>query len=156
MHSAFLGLLLPYQSLRQLKHAMMPCRHKFKACLLCNPLISHSDSSHMPCRHKFKATIVKLVYVAAACGVLSGIRGGLFTVAMSKLNVRIRKTLFAALVNVSGGAFAIEYVRHSNTIGTCSASHAPAVAIPACPGGLCTINIAVFLTHHFWPVPYSL
>lgn len=28
-------------------------------------------------------------------------RGGLFTVAMSKLNVRLRKTLFAALVNVS-------------------------------------------------------
>jgi len=55
------------------------------------------------CRHKFKATIVKLVYVAAACGVLSGCRGGLFTVAMSKLNVRIRKTLFAALIHVSWG-----------------------------------------------------
>uniref|UniRef100_A0A6S8M2Q5 ATP-binding cassette transporter n=1 Tax=Dunaliella tertiolecta TaxID=3047 RepID=A0A6S8M2Q5_DUNTE len=58
-----------------------------------------------PDRQKFKATIVKLVYVAAACGVLSGSRGGLFTVAMSKLNVRIRQTLFAALVNMEVAFF---------------------------------------------------
>ncbi|KAF5832896.1 hypothetical protein DUNSADRAFT_11046 [Dunaliella salina] len=58
-----------------------------------------------PDRQQFKATILKLVYVAAACGVLSGGRGGLFTVAMSKLNVRIRKTLFAALVKMEVAFF---------------------------------------------------
>ncbi len=51
-------------------------------------------------REKFRATILSLVLVSAACGVLTGVRGGLFTVAMSKLNVRLRKSLFHSLLMV--------------------------------------------------------
>lgn len=52
-------------------------------------------------RAKFQRTIVALLLVAAACGVATGCRGGLFTVAMSRLNVRLRKQLFHSLLQVS-------------------------------------------------------
>jgi hypothetical protein len=35
-------------------------------------------------RDKFHRTVVRLVLVSAACGILAGTRGGLFTVAMSR------------------------------------------------------------------------
>ena len=54
----------------------------------------------MPHRQLFRRTIVMLLLMAALCGVLSGCRGGLFTVAMSRLNVRIRKGLFDNLVDL--------------------------------------------------------
>jgi ATP-binding cassette subfamily B (MDR/TAP) protein 9 len=55
-----------------------------------------------PDRSKFFDTCLRLVVVAALCGVFTGIRGGLFTLTMTRLNVRIRKQLFAALVQVRG------------------------------------------------------
>lgn len=36
--------------------------------------------------------------VALLCGLFSGVRGGLFSVAMWRLNVRIRTALFASLL----------------------------------------------------------
>ncbi|KAJ9509930.1 hypothetical protein QJQ45_011470 [Haematococcus lacustris] len=51
-----------------------------------------------PDRDKFLTTIKRLVAVAVLCGLLTGSRGGLFTVVMSKLNVRIRKRLFKSLL----------------------------------------------------------
>lgn len=53
-----------------------------------------------PDRSKFFDTCLRLVIVAALCGVFTGIRGGLFTLTMTRLNVRIRKQLFAALIQV--------------------------------------------------------
>ncbi len=38
--------------------------------------------------------------MAALCGIFTGIRGGLFTLTMARLNIRLRKKLFRALVQV--------------------------------------------------------
>lgn len=46
----------------------------------------------------FQGTCIKLVLVALGCAVFTGIRGGLFTVGMTRLNVRIRTHLFDALM----------------------------------------------------------
>jgi hypothetical protein len=54
------------------------------------------------CRERFHHTILLLLVVAGACAMLTGIRGGLFTVAMSRLNVRIRRALFHSLLQVCG------------------------------------------------------
>ena len=51
-----------------------------------------------PDRQQFLVTTVKLVLVSLACAVATGIRGGLFTVAMARLNIRIRTFLFASLL----------------------------------------------------------
>jgi ATP-binding cassette subfamily B (MDR/TAP) protein 9 len=50
-------------------------------------------------------TTLKLVGVAVLCGVFTGIRGGLFSVAMWRLNVRIRTTLFNSLLTQEIGFF---------------------------------------------------
>lgn len=62
----------------------------------------------MPCvcmllcggRQKFVQTVLQLLCVSLATGVLTGLRGGLFTWTMVKLNVRLRQRLFASLLKV--------------------------------------------------------
>ncbi|KAF8073219.1 Abcb9 [Scenedesmus sp. PABB004] len=51
-----------------------------------------------PDRRRFAATTGKLVGVAGLCGVFTGLRGGVFSVAMWRLNVRLRRALFGALL----------------------------------------------------------
>eukprot|EP00798_Chlamydomonas_sp_ICE-L_P013715 gene13714-19610_t len=46
-----------------------------------------------------------LVICSLLCAIFSGIRGGLFSLAMAKLNVRIRLMLFNSLVNMEIGFF---------------------------------------------------
>ena len=46
----------------------------------------------------FKRTTIKLLGVALGCALFTGIRGGLFTISMTRLNVRLRRTLFASLM----------------------------------------------------------
>lgn len=58
-----------------------------------------------PDRHKFMATTVKLLGVSFACAVVTGIRGGLFTIAMTRLNVRIRTALFGSLLRQEIGFY---------------------------------------------------
>lgn len=53
----------------------------------------------------FRATTVRMLAVAAACAVFTGIRGGLFTVAMTRLNVRLRTALFGSLMAQEVGFF---------------------------------------------------
>lgn len=53
----------------------------------------------------FKQTTLKLLAVAAGCAVFTGIRGGLFTLSMTRLNVRLRRTLFASLIRQEAGFF---------------------------------------------------
>ena len=50
-------------------------------------------------------TTLKLVGVAFACAVVTGIRGGLFTIAMTRLNVRIRSALFGSLLRQEIGFY---------------------------------------------------
>lgn len=47
----------------------------------------------------FKLTTEKLVGVGLACAVFTGLRGGLFTIAMTRLNVRLRRRLFHSLLH---------------------------------------------------------
>ncbi|KAK9809885.1 hypothetical protein WJX72_001039 [[Myrmecia] bisecta] len=56
-------------------------------------------------RHAFYVTIAKLVLVSFACAVFSGLRGGLFTVAMTRLNIRVRMTLFRSLLSQEVGFY---------------------------------------------------
>ncbi len=58
-----------------------------------------------PDRHRFKTTTVKLVGASFACAVVTGIRGGLFTIAMTRLNVRIRTALFSSLLRQEIGFY---------------------------------------------------
>ncbi|WIA09667.1 hypothetical protein OEZ85_009053 [Tetradesmus obliquus] len=58
-----------------------------------------------PDRRRFSMTTLKLVAVAVLCGVFTGVRGGLFSVAMWRLNVRIRTTLFNSLLTQEIGFF---------------------------------------------------
>lgn len=53
----------------------------------------------------FRHTTLKLLYVAAACAVFTGIRGGLFTISMTRLNVRLRRRLFHSLTCQDSGFF---------------------------------------------------
>ncbi|PSC71292.1 ATP-binding cassette sub-family B member 9 [Micractinium conductrix] len=53
----------------------------------------------------FKRTTLKMLGVALGCAVFTGIRGGLFTVAMTRLNVRIRQQLFASLMGQDAAFF---------------------------------------------------
>ena len=68
-----------------------------------------------PNRHKFKITTVELVGASFACAVVTGIRGGLFTVAMTRLNVRIRTALFSSLLRQEIGFY------DTSKTGSCSA-----------------------------------
>lgn len=58
-----------------------------------------------PDPHEFKLTTLKMLGVALACAVFTGIRGGLFTVAMTRLNVRLRQKLFSSLMQQDAGFF---------------------------------------------------
>lgn len=51
-----------------------------------------------PDAKEFQWTCLKLVVVSLGCAVFTGIRGGLFTIGMTRLNVRIRTSLFDALM----------------------------------------------------------
>lgn len=53
----------------------------------------------------FRQYTVRLVEAAALCAVFSGIRGGLFTISMTRLNVRLRKRLFASLMSQEVGFY---------------------------------------------------
>lgn len=58
-----------------------------------------------PDRQQFIMTTLKLVGVSLACAVATGVRGGLFTVAMTRLNVRIRTHLFTSLLQQETGFY---------------------------------------------------
>ena len=58
-----------------------------------------------PDEHAFKLTTLRLLGVALACAIFTGVRGGLFTVAAMRLNVRIRRTLFHSLLHQDAGFF---------------------------------------------------
>lgn len=58
-----------------------------------------------PHRKKFERTTIKLLIVALGCALFTGIRGGLFTICMTRLNVRLRKALFASLMRQDPGFF---------------------------------------------------
>ena len=58
-----------------------------------------------PDRLQFKHTTAKLLMVAFGCAIFTGIRGGLFTYAMTRLNVRLRKKLFSSLLKQDCGFF---------------------------------------------------
>eukprot|EP00889_Picochlorum_renovo_P008532 jgi/Picre1/35562/NNA_003023.t1 len=58
-----------------------------------------------PDRALFKYTIVKLLLVAFLCAIFTGIRGGLFTYAMTRMNVRLRMRLFSSLLRQDCGFF---------------------------------------------------
>ena len=50
-------------------------------------------------------TTLRLVGVALACALATGVRGGLFTIAMTRLNVRIRAALFSSLLRQEIGFY---------------------------------------------------
>ncbi|KAG2435284.1 hypothetical protein HXX76_007360 [Chlamydomonas incerta] len=58
-----------------------------------------------PDRSKFGTTTLHLLGVAALTGVFTGVRGGLFTLANTRLNVRLRKQLFHSLLQFEVGFF---------------------------------------------------
>eukprot|EP00878_Enallax_costatus_P014219 GHUV01014873.1.p1 GENE.GHUV01014873.1~~GHUV01014873.1.p1 ORF type:complete len:765 (+),score=113.02 GHUV01014873.1:294-2588(+) len=58
-----------------------------------------------PDRSRFTVTTMKLIGVAILCGIFTGIRGGLFSVAMWRLKVRICNALFASLLAQEIGFF---------------------------------------------------
>ena len=53
----------------------------------------------------FQQTTLKLVGVAFGCAVFTGVRGGLFTLGMARLNLRIRTRLFHSLLCQDIGFF---------------------------------------------------
>ena len=58
-----------------------------------------------PDRQMFQQTTLKLVGVAFGCAVFTGVRGGLFTLGMARLNLRIRTKLFDSLLCQDIGFF---------------------------------------------------
>lgn len=58
-----------------------------------------------PDKHLFTYTIWKLLLVALLCAIFTGIRGGLFTYATTRLTVRIRTKLFYSLLSQDIGFF---------------------------------------------------
>ena len=100
---------------RRLQHAIFSSRHADGKC--CRNLVFAGTLAALgqalipyftgkiidfasidPDRQQFLMTTVKLVLVSLACAVATGVRGGLFTVAMARLNIRIRTFLFASLL----------------------------------------------------------
>lgn len=49
-------------------------------------------------QHAFTVTTLKLLMASLACAIFTGIRGGLFTVGITRLNVRLRTNLFSSLL----------------------------------------------------------
>lgn len=58
-----------------------------------------------PDSYRFQQTTLKLVGVAFGCAVFTGARGGLFTLGMARLNMRIRTQLFHSLLRQDIGFF---------------------------------------------------
>ncbi|MEW5315494.1 MAG: hypothetical protein WDW38_006918 [Sanguina aurantia] len=58
-----------------------------------------------PDRHMFNLNVKRLLMVSVVEGVVTGVRGGLFTIVMNKLNVRIRTLLFKTLLAFEIGFF---------------------------------------------------
>ncbi|GLC71744.1 hypothetical protein PLESTF_001161500 [Pleodorina starrii] len=56
-------------------------------------------------RSRFTHTTLRLLLVAGLTALFTGARGGLFTVANTRLNVRLRKSLFHALLQMEVGFF---------------------------------------------------
>ena len=56
-----------------------------------------------PDPRRFRDTTLKMLGVALGCAVFTGVRGGLFTVAMTRLNVRLRQQLYHSLMHQVGG-----------------------------------------------------
>ncbi|OWF56666.1 ATP-binding cassette sub-family B member 9-like [Mizuhopecten yessoensis] len=54
---------------------------------------------------KFTQAIIYVVVISAGSAIASGLRGGLFTIAMARLNVRIRDLLFSSIVDQEIGFF---------------------------------------------------
>ena len=58
-----------------------------------------------PNKTAFWRTTVELVIVSFVCAIATGVRGMLFTIAMTRLNVRIRSALFASLLRQEVGFY---------------------------------------------------
>jgi ATP-binding cassette, subfamily B (MDR/TAP), member 9 len=58
-----------------------------------------------PDHTKFISTTLKLLIVSFGCALFTGVRGGLFTWSMTRLNVRIRQGLFRSLLQQEAGFF---------------------------------------------------
>ena len=56
-------------------------------------------------QHAFSMTTLKLLGAALSCAVFTGIRGGLFTVGITRLNVRLRTQLFHSLLRQDMGFY---------------------------------------------------
>ncbi len=59
-------------------------------------IIDYASMEHR--EQEFRQATGRLLAVALFCGVFTGIRGGLFTVTMTRLNMRIRQRLFRSLL----------------------------------------------------------
>jgi len=67
-------------------------------------VINHVSGAN-PDRDAFKKSVYLLTLSAVVCGVFSGLRGATFTVAMARMNIRLRKALYRALINMDQGFF---------------------------------------------------
>jgi ATP-binding cassette subfamily B (MDR/TAP) protein 9 len=67
-------------------------------------VINHVSGAH-PDREAFKKSVYMLTLAAIMCGIFSGLRGATFTVAMARMNIRLRKALYRALLNMDQGFF---------------------------------------------------
>lgn len=64
-----------------------------------------SDKRNLTTSPTPQTTTLKLILVSLACALATGVRGGLFSIAMARLNVRLRTVLFSALLNQEVGFF---------------------------------------------------
>jgi ATP-binding cassette subfamily B (MDR/TAP) protein 9 len=67
-------------------------------------VINHVSGSD-PDREAFKSSVLKLTLAAIVSGIFAGLRGATFTVAMARMNVRLRRALYKALLNQDQGFF---------------------------------------------------
>lgn len=58
-----------------------------------------------PAQHKFLNMIAVLAVVSLICAIATGLRGGLFTMSMTRLNIRIRQQLFSSLLRQELGFY---------------------------------------------------
>ena len=63
------------------------------------------SASIQPDSQKFQWNILKLLSVAIACALFTGSKASLFTLAMARLNMRIRTQLFHSLLRQDIGFF---------------------------------------------------
>lgn len=67
-------------------------------------VINHVSGAH-PDPEAFKHSVFALTISAMVCGVFSGMRGASFTIAMARMNIRLRRALYRALLNQDQGFF---------------------------------------------------